>query len=106
MVFNVPRVITKSSDSVIFVENVPSAQVAVIVISLFLYIGFEKTLINARIAFSEVTVTPLSPLPYFRIQLLARLAICTFFNAGLTVIDWAKEFAEQATFTSFTVCRP
>ena len=49
MVFNVPRVITKFSDGVIFVENVPSAQVTVIVISLFLYIGFEKTITNAVI---------------------------------------------------------
>ena len=49
LVFNVPRVITKFSDGVIFVENVPSAQVTVIVISLFLYIGFEKTITNAVI---------------------------------------------------------
>ena len=70
MELHVPGFITKFSDGVIFVENVPSAQVTVIVISLFLYIRFEETITNARIAFSEVTVTPLSLLPNFKVQSL------------------------------------
>ena len=70
MELHVPGFITKFSDGVIFVENVPSAQVTVIVISLFLYIGFEETITNARIAFSEVTVTPLSLLLNFKVQSL------------------------------------
>lgn len=49
MELHVPGFITKFSDVVIFVEYVPSAQVTVMVISLFLYIGFEETIINAVI---------------------------------------------------------
>ena len=49
MELHVPGFITKFSDAVIFLEYVPSVQVTVIVISLFLYIGFEETITNAVI---------------------------------------------------------
>lgn len=69
MELHVPGVIAKVSDGVIVAEYVPSAQVTVIVIGL-LDIGLEMIIINAVIALPEVTVAPLSPLPYFKVQLL------------------------------------